>query len=242
MKNLFTGVLSFLFLTTLFSINLFSQTKRETIKGNGDITTRTYSVSGFSKIDLGGAFKVTLQQGSNEEMKVEMDENLQQYVRHEVRDGKLKVYMDKDFSISSNVMNLLITYKNISALSLSGATTLKSNSVINSDRLKLDMSGASGINAEIIANELDVDLSGASKIKLKGKASKIVLNGSGASLFDAFELAADKVSLDLSGVSSIKVNVKDELNIDASGQTSVTYEGKPVITKNLSGFSSVRRR
>ena len=46
------------------------------VDGNGKVVKETRNVSGFSKLDAGGAFKIILTQGRSESVIVEADENV----------------------------------------------------------------------------------------------------------------------------------------------------------------------
>ena len=56
------------------------------IRGNGNITTQTRSAGSFNSIDVSGSIDVYIKQDSAPSVKVETDDNLQQYVET-FRDG-----------------------------------------------------------------------------------------------------------------------------------------------------------
>ncbi len=65
-----------LMLISISCNNVFQQR----IKGNGNIITQTRSVSSAEKIKCAGSYDVELTQGSPLSVKIEADENLQQYI------------------------------------------------------------------------------------------------------------------------------------------------------------------
>lgn len=53
--------------------------QKETIEGNGNLTTKDVSVSSFESLKASGVYELKLSQGGTESVKIEADENLHQY-------------------------------------------------------------------------------------------------------------------------------------------------------------------
>lgn len=86
---------------------------------------------------------------------------------------------------------------------------------------------------------LDVNISGASEVQLSGSADELKGGFSGASEFEAYGLRAKRARIESSGSADVEISVSDELNIVASGASSVDYKGEPSLTKNVSGAADV---
>src|SRR5215216_4960063 len=69
--------------------------KNETIEGNGKMVTRDISVSSFDVLKASGMYELKLSQGSKESVKIEADENLQEYFTVRNDGNKLVIDMDK---------------------------------------------------------------------------------------------------------------------------------------------------
>lgn len=189
------------------------------VKGSGNIVTDRREVAKFSSIEVSGAFIVEAVAQKESSVEVEGDDNLLQYIRTEVRDGRLEVSSEKSFSTGGRI-KIRISAPNIENVDLSGASTLTLADVKN-ESLRLESSGAS-------------------KIRISGETGKFDVEMRGASKLDASDLKATDVSVDSSGASTANVFVSGELRADLSGASRVNYSGSPKnVVKEVSGASSV---
>jgi hypothetical protein len=192
------------------------------VHGSGSMKSETRDVSGFSAVDVSGAFEVEIVAQKEFSVEVEADDNLLELIRTEVDGDTLKIKSEKSIK-SGNPLKIRITAPNIASL---------------------DLSGASKVNLTNLSNEsLSLDSSGASKIKIEGTTKTFDVEMSGASKLEAENLKAENVSVDSSGASSAYVYVTGELKCDLSGATNVTYSGSPKnVQKKTSGASSVKEK
>ncbi len=192
------------------------------VHGSGTMKTDVRDLSGFSAIDVSGAFEVEIVAQKDFSVEVEADDNLLEFIKTEIKGDTLKIKSTKRLK-SSGPLKVRITVPNIESLDLSGASKVTLAN-LNSDSLHLDSSGASKITIEGITKSFEIEMSGASKL-------------------DAENLKAENVSVDSSGASSAHVYVTNELKANLSGATNVTYSGSPKsVQKKASGASSVREK
>ncbi|WP_299758800.1 head GIN domain-containing protein [uncultured Pontibacter sp.] len=235
-KNLHTaafGILYFAFLLMNVSV-----AEAQNLRGNGKITTQNRSVSNIKGIDVSGGFVVELTQGSNEGVRLEVEENLIDYVKTEVRNGVLHIYNEKSISTSKG-MKAYVTLQDLESIDVSGGVKVVGNSTFKPATLKMDMSGGSSIKLSVNTKQVKGDMSGASKIELVGKADEVIIDMSGASRVDASGLEANEVKVQASGASSVKVFAQKSLDINASGASVVYYKGSPSITSDVSAAARV---
>ncbi|MCB2221677.1 MAG: DUF2807 domain-containing protein [Bacteroidetes bacterium] len=211
------------------------------IKGNGKVVKQERNVSGFSGIEVGGAFKVYITQGDEEKLVVEADENLLEVIETEVSGRTLEISTKEDIR-DSKALNIYITFKSLDHLEISGACNLESENKLSFDNLELECSGASNIMLTLSAKEIEMDFSGASQLELFGSAEKVHLDLSGASKMDALEFEVTDLEADISGASHGKVMVIGTLSADVSGAASFKYKGDPKIGDiDVSGAASFKR-
>ena len=179
------------------------------IKGDGNVIKQDRPVSGFDGIDVGGAFRVFLTQGSTEKLIIEADENLLDIIETEVKGGTLHIKTNKDIR-DYEALNVYITFKDLRNLDISGACNLKGENKFTLNDFELDGSGASNIELKFSATNLEMDISGASNIELYGSAEKMELELSGASTFEAYELEVNYCEADISGASHAYITVNEE--------------------------------
>jgi len=209
------------------------------IKGIGNVVTAERPVGGFDGISVGGAFDVYLTQGSTEELKIEAESNLMEYIEAEVRGGTLYIKSEKNLKPTKG-LKLYITLKDLKSLDVSGACDLLTKSTLKLNDLDMDVSGAADVNMDLVLNNLEADFSGASDIQLSGTAGEMRMDISGAGELDALEFEAEKVKLDVSGAATAKVNAKTHLDVDVSGAATVKYKGNPQVNSEVSGAGSVK--
>ena len=71
--------------------------KNETLEGNGKVITRDISITSFDALKASGVYELKLTQGNKESVKIEADENLQEYftVKNEGNCLKLNHWVKK---------------------------------------------------------------------------------------------------------------------------------------------------
>jgi hypothetical protein len=126
-------------------------------------------------------------------------------------------------------------------INLSGASDFKGD--IKAGTLLTELSGASNFKASVQANALSVKGSGACDIEVAGSGDDLILDVSGASSVKMYDYLVKGASVDASGASSVKVNVSGILKVHATGASSIDYKGTATIKDmHSSGASSVKRR
>ncbi|MCL1934355.1 MAG: DUF2807 domain-containing protein [Candidatus Azobacteroides sp.] len=209
--------------------------------------TETRSVSGFTGIDASSAFDITVTKGGTESLSIEADDEIMPYVRSEVKNGVLNLYLDNRDNFNRNMKNIKIlkasiVMKNLDKVALSGACKLTADDLFTPDKFKSDCSGASKMSINVNTGQLSIEASGASKIQIKANVSgNTELEVSGASKIQG-ELKATHVKFDSSGTSSIELTGSAEnIDIDTSGTASVMAEDFAVKNANIesSGVSKV---
>jgi len=112
----------------------------------------------------------------------------------------------------------------------------------NEEEMRLYFSGAAKGSAEgLRTDKLKIELSGASDFKIAGQSDYLKVEASGASHLKALDFLARNIDVEASGASSVQVHVQKSLKVDASGASHVKYKGSPVITKDLSGAASLHQ-
>ena len=121
--------------TSVISIFAFIFTScGPTILGSGKIETQNRTVSEFDEIDIsGGHFNVFLRQGSEEDLKIEADDNLLEVIESDVIGNTLTISNNQRM-ISKKGISPYITIRELSRLEISGASTIKTKSPFNNIR------------------------------------------------------------------------------------------------------------
>jgi len=221
----------------------------------------TRQVSGFTGINASSMFDITVTKGSAESLTIEADDDAMPYVRSEVKNGVLNLYLSNEKQLKEiKTLKATIVMKNLDQATLSGACKLTANDLFSPEKFKAGCSGASNLVVNVNTNLLSIESSGAGKIQINASVSGDAdINVSGASKIKG-ELKANNVSLGSSGACSIeltgsakdfKINTSGTSNIDAvnfivktvtvesSGVCKITVNATDVLKVNSSGFSSI---
>ena len=202
--------------------------------------TVTRKIGSFDKVHLSGPFEIHLKKGDQAALNIETEDFAPEDIITEVRNNTLYVELaDKKFKYRDFDRKTVIylTYTQLKRLEWNGAGNIRTESVLETDKFELDISGAGNINMDLKVNTLSVDMSGAGNVELKGQARTQTVQMSGAGNYNGFELKSEKARVELSGVGNVRVYTTEELNASASGVGAIRYKGNPRnIVKNSSGF------
>lgn len=203
-------------------------------------------VTPFTGIRVSGGIAVQLSQGSDYALAVSAsDPKYVNNIKTEIIDGILTIsYSGSNLRMNENRnLRAYIAFKNLESLQVSGACDLIINEALKGDKMKFTFSGASSLKGTVNIESLSLNMSGASTLKIDGKVGKLDAESSGASDIKNYNLVAESAQIRLSGASDMRLTVKDKLIVNASGASSLIYQGNPRDRNiNTSGASSVSQR
>jgi hypothetical protein len=235
-----------IFIVAVSSLLLFSSCREifaRRIRGNGNIITQTRSAGQFNSIDVSGSIDVYVKQDSTTSIKVEADENLQQYIETIDDGGVLRIRTEQGFNLnSSRQIKVYVSSATFAKFEASGACNIFSEgNVKSSSDIGVDLSGSCDATLDITSPKIRADLSGACTVKLKGQTKDFKIQGSGSTSLKCFDLLAENVDLDISGAGDAEVYASVKLTGDISGSADVHYKGAAQTDIHTSGASSVKK-
>jgi len=191
------------------------------IKGSGKRQTEKRQVASFTTISTEGAFDIEVVCQKELGVEVEADDNILPIVSSEVSGSVLHLRPLKNYSVE-DAPKFRITVPNLEALSAKGAGTIKITGV-NNEKIQISSDGAPTISGSGTTKMVGIDTNGAAKI-------------------DTHNLRATHAVVDSKGVSKVDLGVADQLDVNVSGPSRVTYKGDPVINKTVHGPGKVEKR
>lgn len=213
------------------------------IQGNGHSASQERNVGSFNSVNVSGAVDVVISQGAEHAVRIDGDDNLLEYM--EIKTGGNTLYIDtkRGYNLKPvKQIRVFVTSPEFKKLDASGACNIKSeNQIVSSNNIKIDLSGASDIDMDVVAPSIDAEMSGAGSVKLKGKTKSLDVSGSGSSDIKCKELMAENVKVRISGAGDAEVFASMKLDVRVSGAGSVKYLGNPTVSKNISGAGSVKK-
>ena len=185
------------------------------------------SVENFDRIDVSGHFDIYLRKGEKSALRVEARDMDLDEITTKVSGSTLRIESTRKNFRDEQKGIIYITFTSLRDIDMSGAGKIIGESVIQSNDLKVELSGAGNIEIEVDVKNFDISLSGAGNIEVAGKAQKAEISISGAGNFRGFKLISEEVEVSMSGVGKAQVYATEVLDAEASGVGSVRYRGEP---------------
>jgi len=234
----------------------------------GDVITEEKYFTDFDRVEVEGAYEVTVTQSDSFSIIISADADLFDYIAVSKRGDTLRIYLDPrhiftDFTLQAETLRAEITMPALYGLELSGAckgtitgfqssetfhlevsgaSSLDMNNVQSGDA-DFEVSGASAVTGNVTADDMEFDVSGTSKIELAGLANDITFVISGASNVNLSAFPFDDADIQLSGASQATVNLKGRLDAALSGASSLYFQGNPAMGDiTVSGASTVKHK
>jgi hypothetical protein len=215
------------------------------LSSNGSSETQTMSYSGFTAVDVGSAFKVTITQSATYSVVITANEKIFDRIQVTQNGNTLKIDVQPGTTFTG-ISNLAaqIAMPELTSVVLSGATRGTASGFRSTGPFAANLSGASSLEmTNFEAGNTTVDLSGASRFTATGSANDLVAVIAEASTLDSLGLPVNNANVTLSEASSAQINVNGRLDADLSGASSLQYSGQPTLGSiTTSGASSITRR
>jgi hypothetical protein len=231
------------------------------VERSEDRDKRNRNISGVTGIDANYSFDIKVTKGTTESLTIEADDDIMPYVRSEVKNGVLMLYLDHKREYRNiKMLKAYVTVKELNLVKLSGACKLVSDNEFKATKFKISLSGASSLKLKINAETLSLNGSGASNIDLTANARTAKFGISGSTKLQ-LTLTSETTSLDISGASKISISgstnrVECELsgasrirasrfesveaNVEASGASNLEISVSKMLKVRSSGASSVK--
>lgn len=214
----------------LFTIAASAQWGKR-VKGNGKTVTIERSVGEYDAIAVSGWFDVNLVAGNEGELTLKGEENLLEYIKTEVKDGKLVIKTEKGVNLKPSNWNsgiyVTVPVESIDMVALSGSGDIVGETTIKSNDFKTAMSGSGDITLSVEANSIDASMSGSGDINLSGTVQDFEATISGSGDIKAYDLKAANVYAQVSGSADIKVTATEMIKARVSGSGDISYKGNP---------------
>jgi hypothetical protein len=199
---------------------------------------REFSVDNFTRLDMGSAFNIQVQQGNEFRVEASGDvRNLDDLSVYTSRNS-LIIHYDKNAN-RKHTTYIRITMPELLSVDFSGASISEIRGFTGQENLDITLSGASYAKVDCNYSSLNINLSGASVLNMLGTGEKLVAFISGASDLRGFDYPVKEARLDVSGASLGKVTVSTKLEATVTGASTVRYRGNPAVYPNVSGGSSL---
>jgi len=192
----------------------------QAIRGSGVAKSEQRNLAPFDRIDVAGAFDVTLVDGSSYRITVEADNDLLDAISSDVIDNELRISSLRSF-VSRTTMKVTVESPPLRGLTVSG-------------------------NAKATAGALTGPAfafagSGSSTAKLGGSIDSLKISLAGAGRVDALDLTAESVEVEVLGSGTAEVHAVKTLSLMVIGSGTLRYRGNPKVSRNAIGRGRVEQ-
>lgn len=219
---------SILLIALLLSVSFSYADKK--IKGNGNMTKTTRTTSDYDGIKCAGSLDYVLVAGTEGKITLEGEENLLQYIITEVKNNELIIKTEKNVYLkpsNNKTIKIIIPFKDISSVALSGSGDLWNEDVINSTNLEIALAGSGDVILDIRASNTEGKVAGSGDLTLKGSTNKLEAKVAGSGDFHGFDLQSNHTEVAVAGSGDAKVVSNESLVARVAGSGDIEYRGNP---------------
>jgi hypothetical protein len=224
--------LLFVFVALLVQLGLMAQKK--VIEGNGKLVTRDVSISSFDALKASGIYELKISQGNSESVKIEADENLQEYFTVK-NDGNTLVIDTKKLDNASlktkNKMKVYISFKKLKNVELSTVGDVSSEGNLSFEDLEMKNKSVGNVDLKLSANKVNISNTSVGNFKLTGKADDAVMKSNGVGSIEAGNFVVQSVYIENRGVGNAEVNAVKQLKVKDHFLGKVQNKGAAVARK-----------
>lgn len=200
----------------------------EKIKGNGEMVTKTRTTGSYDGVQLVGSMNVELVAGSEGNIRIEAESNLQEYILTEVKNGVLKISTEKEVNLNpTEDIKITVPFESLNEVSLTGSGDIWNKDVIKASDFEVQVTGSGDMMLNLDVKDLDGRITGSGDIKLKGRSQNFECRVTGSGDFEAYDLQAANVDAKVSGSGDIMVNAVQSLKASVAGSGDIRYKGNP---------------
>lgn len=221
--NLFKTCLSAGFLL-IIAIAL-SSCNGERLVANNNKVSEIRDLSGFERVEAGGANIVHIAYGERFKVELRGSSNLLPAYETKVENETLTLGYNSDVNVDDDDMEVFITLPSLNGVTLSG-------------------SGDTDITGTFPeAKEFLVNISGSGDINIKDsfKCLSLEVEISGSGKAELSNLQAVRSNVNISGSGDTYVHAEEELDVKINGSGTVYYRGSPRVKSDINGSGQVKR-
>jgi len=215
--------------------------------------SKVIDVETFDKVIVSPHIEIVFKEGTKESVSIESITVPIEKLNVTVKNNTLNVYLDgakitadkKKENINGNkhktpiykgtVVKAIIFYKKINSLDLRGEEKFVFESIMKSDKLRLNIYGESQVYInEVDIKNLQVSIYGESYLEIKqGKIENQKFTAYGESKINASNVVNAETKLTAYGDGSFQLNVSEKLKITSYGEATISYSGSPNLNKGI---------
>ena len=213
----------------------------KTIAGSGQIIEASLPARNFNRLDLAAIGNVHVTRGTQEALRIKVDDNLLPYFATKVVDGVLVIYLTTSAALRpTQPPEFTLSVLALQEIWLSGSGTIEAPH-LEAEQFAVALTGSGNVAlSDFAAQRLTVGLAGSGNVLLAGRVAQqdITLSGSGA--YQAGTLTSTKAAIRLTGAGKAALQVSDVLQAEIRGAGTIRYRGHPrTVQKSVTGAGTL---
>lgn len=198
-----------------------------------NIFAQEISLSDFTAIVVNDNIDVVITQSTTQSYHIEpADVNL----KVENQGGKLTISRAEN----KKEATIYIVCNKLTAIEVLGSADVKTSNEIQTDDLKLSLTGSGDLHVKVKATNVNATLAGSGDIYIEGSTNKLKAAVAGSGDLNAARLTAQDVKVDVAGSGDAVVHAIKNLDAGVAGSGDIRYIGQPESnTINIVGSGSI---
>jgi hypothetical protein len=239
MKIITKKLLSILiFLATFLSscnVDMFNR-----IDGNKNVVIENRKINeDFTKVKVSTGLDLYLVQGERPKIRVEADENLQDIIITEIKNGVLKVYSEKNIWKAKS-RKVYVTLKTLDGISATSGSDVYSQNTLQVNDIAVSATSGADIRISLDANSVKSSATSGSDIELTGVSNQHTSSATSGSSIDAYDLHSKNVNVKVSSGADINIYASESIDARATSGGDIDFKGSPVkINKKSNSGGSI---
>ena len=204
---------------------------------------RVFTVNGFDRIEVGGAYRVEVRVGPGASVRAEGDRDTLDRMLVEVRGTRLLIRPSQTTWRADRNEGPAVVFVALPALrgvTVDGAGQMRVDKVRGTD-FAASVTGAGTLEVgEVTADRVALTMAGAGKLSVAGKAETVRVDMMGAGAIDAGALAAQSLTATVSGTGGLNAAASREAALTVAGAADVVVTGTARCKVTQMGAGTVR--
>jgi len=215
----------------------------ESIRGSGLVVEETRSVSGISKVDLAMPGTLHISIGSSEELQIEAEDNLLEYIQTNVQGNTLRIETQRGINLQApRPIEYYLTVAELEAVDISSSGDVEVKD-LESESFSASISSSGNLLiSNLVGDSLQVKISSSGDLDILGgevREQNIRLSSSGE--YRARDLASTGVDVNLSSSGDATLRVSERLTGRLSSSGNLYYIGNPTLDVSMSSSGRTER-
>lgn len=211
--------------------------QRDSVRGNGHLTTETRSVADFSQLVVEGSMQVFLSQGPLAAARITAESNIQPYLTLTHEGDRLTVgFRDLLSVITTRPIQVYLTVPDPNALTVTGSGAITTTDTLQSTgKIALRLTGSGTITVDLHAPEVSCDLTGSGDITAAGETRALQVTILGSGNFRAARMKSETSRVKIAGSGDATLYTSIKLHADILGSGNLYYRGDPALETSIVG-------